>query len=201
MKPVYLYDSVRTARTRAKDSGALYDLLPQDLLAALYAALQERTGLDPASVGEVILGCVTQAGEQGANIAKVSTLYAGWPDSVGGMTVNRYCSSGIDAIAIAGLKIGAGQEQAMVAGGVEMMSRVPMLSDKATAFIDPAFAARCRMLMMGSGADLIASLRGVTREQADVIGRRHIDAYQKQNEHDRKTEAANRVVDRGRCGD
>ena len=120
-------------------------------------------------MGEVILGCVTQQGEQAGNIAKTSALYAGWPSSIGGMTVNRFCSSGIDAIALAALKIGAGQEQAIIAGGVEMMSRVPMLSDKARAFIDPAFAAQCQMLMMGSGADLIASLNAVSREQADAV--------------------------------
>jgi acetyl-CoA C-acetyltransferase len=88
---------------------------------------------------------------------------------VGGLTVNRFCSSGIDAISIAALKVAAGQEQAVIAGGVEMMSRVPMLADQAPAFMDPKFAARCQMLMMGSGADLIASLHGVTREQADAI--------------------------------
>jgi acetyl-CoA C-acetyltransferase len=85
------------------------------------------------------------------------------------MTVSRFCSSGIDAISLAALKIGAGHEQAVIAGGVEMMSRVPMLSDKARAFIDPAFAAQCQMLMMGSGADLIASLYDVSRGQADAI--------------------------------
>ena len=120
-------------------------------------------------MGEVILGCVTQHGEQAGNIAKTSSLYAGWPSSVGGLTVSRFCSSSIDAISIAALKIAAGQEQALVTGGVEMMSRVPMLSDKAAAFVDPAFAAQCHMLMMGSGADLIATLCGVSREQADAI--------------------------------
>ena len=83
--------------------------------------------------------------------------------------MNRFCSSSIDAISIGALKIAAGQENAIVAGGIEMMSRVPILSDQAKAFIDPAFAAQCQMLMMGSGADLIATLNDVTREQADAI--------------------------------
>jgi len=169
MKGAYIYDAIRSPRTRAKDSGGLHDLTPQELLQQLYEALRQRTGLDPASIGEIILGCVTQHGEQAGNIAKTSALYAGWPDTVGGMTVSRFCSSGIDAISLAALKIGAGQERAIIAGGVEMMSRVPMLADRARAFIDPAFAARCQMLMMGSGADLIASLHGVTREQADAV--------------------------------
>lgn len=169
MKPVYIYDAIRTPRGKARPDGGLHDLRPHDLLASLYRSLEQRTGLDPALVGDVILGCVTQHGEQAGNIAKTSTLYAGWPNSIGGLTVNRFCSSSIDAISIAALKIAAGQEQAVVAGGVEMMSRVPMLADKATVFVDPAFAAQCHMLMMGSGADLIASLCGVSREQADAI--------------------------------
>ncbi len=169
MRPVYIYDAIRTPRTRARADGALHDLLPHDLLKALYRALEERTGLDPAVVGDVILGCVTQHGEQAGNIAKTSSLYAGWPSSVGGLTVNRFCSSSVDAISIGALKVAAGQERAVVAGGVEMMSRVPMLADGATVFSDPQFAARCQMLMMGSGADLIATLLGVSREQADAI--------------------------------
>ena len=141
MKPVYIYDAIRTPRARAKDSGGLHDLRPHDLLTTLYHTLQERTGLDPAMVGEVVLGCVTQYGEQAANIAKTSTLYAGWPSSIGGLTVSRFCSSGVDAISVGALKIAAGQEQAVIAGGIEMMSRVPMLGDKAAIFIDPQYAA------------------------------------------------------------
>lgn len=169
MKPVYIYDAIRTPRAKANAKGGLHELRPHDLLKALYQALEERTGLNPAQVGDVILGCVTQSGEQAANIAKTSTLYAGWPSSIGGLTVNRFCSSSIDAINLAALRIAAGQEATMIAGGVEMMSRVPMLSDKAAVFIDPAYAAQCQILMMGSGADLIASLNKVTREQADAI--------------------------------
>ena len=171
MTVAYIYDAIRSPRTRAKDDGGLHDLTPHELLKQLYDTLCQRTGLAPAAVGEIILGCVTQHGEQAGNIAKTSALYAGWPSSVGGMTVSRFCSSGIDAIALAALKIGAGQERAIVAGGVEMMSRVPMLADAPRAFVDPAFAARCQMLMMGSGADLIASIHGVNREQADRIAR------------------------------
>ena len=169
MNNAYIYDAIRSPRTKAKDTGGLHDLTPHELLKQLYETLRERTGVDPLEIGEIILGCVTQHGEQAGNIAKTSALYAGWPSSVGGMTVSRFCSSGIDAIALAALKIGAGQEHAIIAGGVEMMSRVPMLADKARAFIDPSFAAQCQMLMMGSGADLIASLHQVSREQADAV--------------------------------
>ena len=169
MQHVYLYDAIRSARTRAKASGGLHDLTPHELLKSLYDTLVARTQLDPARVGDVILGCVTQQGEQAGNVAKTSVMYAGWPDSVSGITVNRFCSSSIDAMSIAALKIAAGQEEAVVAGGIEMMSRVPMLSDQPRVFSDPAYAAESRMLMMGSGADLIASLHDVSREAADAV--------------------------------
>lgn len=169
MKSVYIYDAIRTPRGRAKDNGALHELRPHDLLKCLYQSLEQRNNLDPSLVEEVVLGCVTQHGEQAGNIAKTSTLYAGWPSSVSGLTVNRFCSSSIDAINLSALKIAAGQATTMIAGGVEMMSRAPMLSDKAAVFLDPKFAAQCQMLMMGSGADLIASVCNVSREQADEV--------------------------------
>ncbi|MAA86784.1 MAG: acetyl-CoA C-acyltransferase [Haliea sp.] len=169
MKSALIYDALRSPRGRAKEGASLNSLTPQALLQQLYAALVDRTGLVPGEVADVILGCVTQAGEQAGNIAKNSTLYAGWPGSVPGLTVNRYCSSGIDAMALAALKVAAGQAEVTVAGGVEMMSRVPMLADKARVFTDPQFAAQCRMLMMGNGADLIATLHGISRAEADAI--------------------------------
>ncbi len=169
MKSALIYDALRSPRGRAKEGARLNSLTPQALLQQLYAALVDRTGLVPGEVADVILGCVTQAGEQAGNIAKNSTLYAGWPGSVPGLTVNRYCSSGIDAMALAALKVSAGQAEVTVAGGVEMMSRVPMLADKARVFTDPQFAAQCRMLMMGNGADLIATLHGINRAEADAV--------------------------------
>lgn len=169
MTGVYIYDAVRTARGRARDSGGLHELLPFDLLKALYRALELRTGLDPAQVGEVALGCVTQFGEQAGDIAKTSTLYAGWPASISGITVNRFCSSGLDAVNIAALKVAQGQDELAIGGGIEMMSRVPMLADQAASFTDVKLAMQCRVLMMGSGADLIASLYDVSREQADAV--------------------------------
>jgi acetyl-CoA C-acetyltransferase len=166
---VFLYDWLRSARGKARPDGGLHDLTPFALLDALYRALEQRTGLDPAAVGEVVLGCVTQHGEQAGNVAKTSALHAGWPHTVSGITLNRFCSSGLDAINLAGLKIAAGQERLAVAGGIEMMSRVPMLADRAAVFTDAALAAASRMLMMGSGADLIATLGWVSREEADAV--------------------------------
>jgi acetyl-CoA C-acetyltransferase len=165
----YIFDAIRTPRGRAKDSGGLHGFLPFDLLNTLYLALEERTGLDSGQVGEVVLGCVTQHGEQAGNIAKTSTLYAGWPTSISGMTVTRFCSSGLDAVNIAALKVAQGQENIAIGGGVEMMSRVPMLADQAAVFTNVELAVAARILMMGSGADLIASLYGVSREEADGL--------------------------------
>ncbi len=169
MSGAFLYDWLRTPRGRARPDGGLHDLSPFALLDVLYRALAGRNGLDPAAVGEVVLGCVTQHGEQAGNIAKTSTLHAGWPHSVSGITVNRFCSSGLDAINLAALKVAAGQEGLAIAGGIEMMSRVPMLADGAAVFTDAQLAAASRVLMMGSGADLVASLYDVSREQADAV--------------------------------
>jgi acetyl-CoA C-acetyltransferase len=169
VKQAFIYDAIRTPRGKAKSDGGLTDLTPFELLKVLYDALEQRTHLDKNQVEDVVLGCVTQVGEQGGNIAKASLLFAGWPDEVPGLTVNRYCSSGIDAINIAAMKVMTGQAQCTIAGGIEMMSRVPMLSDKATLFSDSVQALRHRMLMMGSGADLIASLFGMSRQQVDGV--------------------------------
>ena len=169
MGQVFIYDAIRTPRGRARETGGLHDLLPHDLLKTLYRALERRNGMDPTLVGEVVLGCVTQHGEQAGNIAKTSTLYAGWPSSISGITVNRFCSSGLDAVNFAALKVAQGQDDLAIGGGVEMMSRIPMLSDQAVTFTDAGMAQKSRILMMGSGADLIASLYDVSREQADTV--------------------------------
>lgn len=165
----FIYDAIRSPRGKAKPDGGLHDLSPFELLAPLYDAICLRTGLNAELVGEIVLGCVTQYGEQAGNIAKSSALYAGWPNQVSGLTINRFCSSGLDAINIAALKVNAGQEEVAVAGGVEMMSRVPMMSDQATIFKDSEVALSARILLMGSGADLIASLYGASRRDVDEV--------------------------------
>lgn len=169
MNQTFIYDAIRTPRGRAKPEGGLADISPLKLLSILYKEIQRRNQLDPIWVEDVILGCVSQVNEQGGNIAKASLMYAGWPDSVPGMSVNRFCSSGLDAINIGVMKILAGQASCVVTGGIEMMSRVPMLSDKAVMFTDANIALASRMLMMGSGADLIASDYGISREALDKL--------------------------------
>ena len=169
MTDAYVFEALRSPRTKAKESGGLHELTPSDLLARLYDVLVLRTQVDPASLSEVILGCVTQQGEQAANIAKTSALRAGWPASVAGMTINRFCSSSIDAIALAAMKVNCGQASALVAGGVEMMSRVPLMADGARVFADHDFGVSHQMLLMGAGADLIASRGDMSREDLDAV--------------------------------
>lgn len=169
MRTAYIYDAIRTPRARANSAGGFRGLKPHALLATLYRALEQRTGLEPAKVEDIVLGCVTQYGEQAANIAKTSSLFAGWPGQVPGITVQRYCSSGADAINIGAMKVMTGICDLVVAGGVEMMSRVPMMSDQPTAFLDSKEAKKLGMYMMGSGADLIASLYNLSRGQVDQV--------------------------------
>ena len=165
----FIYDAIRSPRTKPKETGGLADLTPLELMRQMYSHMEARTGLDKNAIADVILGCATQAGEQAGNIAKSSLLYANWPDNIPGITVNRYCASSLDAVNLAALKVDARQGKAILAGGIEMMSRVPMLADKAKVFMDPETAMHCRMLMMGNGADLIASLNNISREQVDKV--------------------------------
>ena len=168
MNPVYIVDSIRTPRARANDKGGLNKLNPYELLDVLYKDINQKNFLDFNSINEVILGCVTQHGEQAGNIAKSSALFSGYPDSISGLTVNRFCSSSLDAINLGHLKIQSQQADNIIAGGVEMMSRVPMLSDKAAIWHDLDIATQAKIFYMGSGADLIASLFNISRNDADM---------------------------------
>ncbi len=167
MDPVYIVDSIRTPRARANNRGGLNKLNPYELLDYLYKDFEQKNFLNLHSIDEVILGCVTQHGEQAGNIAKVSTLFSGYPDSISGLTVNRFCSSSLDAINLACLKVQSQQANNVIAGGVEMMSRVPMLSDEAAIWSDIEIAGRAKIFLMGSGADLIASLFDISRDDVD----------------------------------
>jgi acetyl-CoA C-acetyltransferase len=168
MQPAFIYDAVRTPRGKGRDGGALNALTPLELQKALISAILDRNSLDGSAVGDVILGCVTQVGEQGGNIAKVAALVGGLPSSVSGITINRYCTSGLDACNFAAMKVMAGVDDIVFAGGVESMSRVPMLSDKASYYEDPAVSKEARFVIMGLAADLIASLDSISREECDA---------------------------------
>ena len=168
MNSVYIIDSIRTPRARANQKGGLNKLNPYELLDVLYKDIKQKNFLNLNSIDEVILGCVTQHGEQAGNIAKSSVMFSGYPDSISGLTVNRFCSSSLDAINLGHLKIQSKQAKNIIAGGVEMMSRVPMLSDQAAIWTDVALADQAKIFLMGSGADLIASLFNISREDTDL---------------------------------
>lgn len=164
----WIFDAVRTPRGRGKESGALYGTRPLDLLSGVLVALQERTGIDTARVDDVVIGCVTQAGEQGACIARTAVLTAGWSTDAPGVTLNRFCASGLEAVNHAAAMVASGFHELVVAGGVESMSRVKMGSDGGALF-DPQVVFELGVVPQGISADLLATLRGITREDADTF--------------------------------
>jgi acetyl-CoA C-acetyltransferase len=166
MRPACVYECLRTPRGAGKPGGSLSGVPPARLLAGVLQSLAQRTGLDTAMVGEAIIGCVTQAGEQAGNVGKVAALEAGWSDEVPVTTVNHYCASSLWAFNTAAARVSAG-EDLVVAGGVESMSRVPMASDQPPFLCDPATVRRLRTPPMGVSADAIATLYGVLREEAE----------------------------------
>jgi len=166
MSEVLLYECLRTPRGAGKPGGALSGVPAATLLAGVLRELAARTGLETADVGEAVFGCVTQVGEQAGNVGKIAALEAGWSDAASVATVNHYCASSLWAFATACARVATGDDLA-VAGGVESMSRVPMASDKPPFLVDPATVQRIGSPPMGVSADAIATLHGITREQAE----------------------------------
>lgn len=167
MREAYIFDAIRTPRGRGKSSGALHNVKPIDLLATLFQELQARHELDTAEVDDVVLGCVTPIGDQGADIAKTAALYSGWDLSVPGMQINRFCASGLETVNMAAMKVRSGWEDLVVAGGVESMSREPMGSDGGAMRRDRDVQKRIGYVPQGIGADLIATVEGFTRQELD----------------------------------
>jgi len=163
-----IFDAVRTPRGRGKPDGALYSIKPVNLMAGLLTALQARNQLDTAQVDDIVLGCVTPVGDQGADIAKTAALVADWHVSVAGVQINRFCASGLEAVNLGAMKIRSGFEELVVVGGVESMSRVPMGSDGGAWVLDPQTNLHCHFTPQGIGADLIATLEGFTRQDVDA---------------------------------
>jgi acetyl-CoA C-acetyltransferase len=168
MASALIYDAVRTPRGKGKKDGSLYEVKPVDLLAGLLGSFQHKLGFDPAGIDDVVMGCVTPVGEQGAVIAKTALLKAGWAHTVAGVQVNRFCASGLEAVNLAAQKVASGWEDAVIAGGVESMSRVPMGSDGGAWAQDPETNATTGFVPQGIGADLIATLGGFTRDTVDA---------------------------------
>jgi acetyl-CoA C-acetyltransferase len=167
MADAYIYDHVRSPRGKGRSSGALHEVTPVDLSSQILAALRDRNELDTSYLDDVVFGCVTPVGDQGANIARAAVLNADYALNVPGKQLNRFCASGLEAINSAAAQVMAGQSQLTVGGGVECMSRVPMGSDSGAMAADPAVAYKTYFAPQGIGADLIASKWGFSREDCD----------------------------------
>lgn len=170
----YILDAVRTPRGRGKaGKGALSSVHPQELLAQSLVALQRRLGFAAGEVDDVIAGCVSQVGEQGANLARNAVLAAGWPDQVSAVSINRFCASGLQAIHFGAMGVASGAMELVVAGGVESMSRVPMGSDGGGQDGgNVRLRERVFQVPQGISADLIATLEGFSRQELDAIALR-----------------------------
>jgi len=167
MSEAFIYDHVRTPRGKGKKDGSLHQAAPVWLLRGLLQSLQRRLDLDTALVDDVVLGCVTPVGEQGADIARTAVLDAGWDERVAGVTLSRFCASGLEAVNLAAAKVASGFEDFVVAGGIESMSRWTMGSDGGAWFMDPRINQGIGFIPQGVSADLIATLEGFSRHDLD----------------------------------
>ncbi|MDH3666624.1 MAG: acetyl-CoA C-acetyltransferase [Paracoccaceae bacterium] len=182
MTDAYIYDAVRTPRGRGKKDGSLHEVTSLALSARTLNALRDRTNLDTAQVEDVIWGCVTAVGEQGGEIARSAVLYAGWDERAPGLHINRFCASGLESVNLAANQIRGGAGDLYVAGGVEMMSRVPMGSDGFAIAVDPYLAMKTYFVPQGISADIIATEYGFSRDDVDAYAvesqRRAAEAWQ-----------------------
>ncbi|MBA4279096.1 MAG: acetyl-CoA acetyltransferase [Ralstonia sp.] len=167
MTDAFIYDAVRTPRGKGRSSGALHGTTPISLAITALQALRDRNALDTAFVDDIILGCVEPAGEQGANIARVAAIAAGYHESAPGVQINRFCASGLEACNMAAAKVMSGQSPLVIGGGVESMSRVPMGTSGGAWAADPAVAIPTYFVPQGISADLIATLYGHSRKDVD----------------------------------
>jgi acetyl-CoA C-acetyltransferase len=167
MTEAYIYDVARTPRGKGKPSGALCQCTPVSLASMVLRAVQQRNRLDTALVDDVVLGCVEATGEQGGDIARSAVLHAGYAETVAGVTIGRYCASGLEACNVAAGKVISGEADLAIGGGVESMSRVPIGSSGGALFADPAVAFPAHIVPQGISADLLATLRRYSRNDLD----------------------------------
>lgn len=174
-----IFDAVRTPRGRGKPGqagrpgGSLYEVKPVSLIVGLIDELRKRhPSLDPATIDDVVLGCVTAVGDQGMVISRTAALVAGLPYTVAGVTLNRFCASGLEAVNTAAQKVRAGWDDLILAGGVESMSRVPMGSDGGAWAMDPDTNYETGFVPQGISADLLATVEGLSRDDVDAFAAR-----------------------------
>jgi len=168
MTEAYIYDHVRSPRGRGKAGGGLNAITPLNLSTQILSALRDRNELDTSLVDDVIFGCVSPVGEQGANVARVAAINANYAQSVPGKQINRFCASGLEAVNSAAAQIMSGQSDAVIGGGVECMSRIPMGSDGGAWATDPQAAYDLYFVPQGISADLIATKDGFSRQDLDA---------------------------------
>ncbi len=169
MQEAYIYDAVRTPRGRGRKDGSLYGIKSVSLLSTVLDAIRDRNHLDTSLVEDIIVGCVTQVGEQSGDVAKSAAIKSGYSDAVAGVTLNRFCGSGLESINQSAAYIMSGQMDLLLAGGVESMSRNPMGSDGFGLLGDPEMTSTHRIVPQGISADLIATMDGVGRAEVDAF--------------------------------
>jgi acetyl-CoA C-acetyltransferase len=169
MTDAFIYDAVRSPRGKGRPDGSLHELTAVALSAKILNAVKDRNGLEGHAVEDVIWGNVTQVGEQGGGLARTVVLASDLDQSIPGLSINRFCASGIEAVNLAANQVKGGAGQAYIAGGVEMMSRVPMGSDGAAIAADPSIAMKSYFVPQGISADIIATEYGFTRDMADAL--------------------------------
>src|SRR6201999_2298058 len=169
----FVFEAIRTPRGKGKVNGSLHATKPVELVVGLmHETLSRNPDLDPEGIDDVVLGCVSPVGDQGADIAKTAAIKAGLPDTVAGVQLNRFCASGLEAVNIAAQKVASGWEDLVFAGGVESMSRVPMGSDGGAWAMDPETNYDTSFIPQGVGADLIATVESFTRDDVDAYAAR-----------------------------
>ncbi|RDB04428.1 acetyl-CoA C-acetyltransferase [Runella aurantiaca] len=191
MAEAFIYDAVRTPRGRGKSDGSLHEVQPIQLLTSVLKEIQQRNQLDTSYVDDVIMGCVTPVGEQGADISRTAVIEAGYAESVAGVQLNRFCSSGLEAINQAAAYVMSGQVDMIVAGGVESMSRVPMGTDGGALFMNPQIVARHKIVPQGISADLIATKYGYSRTDVDTFA---AESYRRATEAQKENRFAKSLV-------
>ena len=169
MSDAFIYDAVRTPRGKGRKDGSLHEVTAVRLSSQVLNALKDRNGLDGHAVEDVIWGNVTQVKEQGGCLARTAVLASDLDESIPGLAINRFCASGMEAVNLAANQVKGGAGEAYIAGGVEMMGRVPMGSDGAAIAVDPSVAMETYFVPQGISADIIATEYGFTRDQADQL--------------------------------
>ena len=168
MADAYIFDAVRTPRGKGKKNGSLHEITALSLLTQQLEAIRDRNDLDTSKVDDVIMGCVSPVAGQGADIARAASIQADYNEKAAGVTINRFCASGLEAVNMGAAKVMSGMSDMVVCGGIESMSRVPMGSDGGAMVADPNFAYDQYVVPQGVSADLIATINGFTRDDCDA---------------------------------